>query len=104
MFDPELEWFALMEVFRGYAGAQEAWESFGARGKGEMQITIRIDDIRDLGESVLALGEMKSKGKRTELEFTGEVALLLTYRGGKAVSQRDFASHAEALEAAGLQE
>ena len=29
-FDPEVEWFALMEVFRGHAGAQHAWEGFKA--------------------------------------------------------------------------
>jgi hypothetical protein len=27
-----------------------------------MQITVRFSDIRDLGESVLALGEMKGTG------------------------------------------
>src|ERR1700709_1944393 len=57
-FDPEAEWFALMEVFRGQAGARQAWESF----KGDMQLTVRFDDIRDLGESVLALGEIKAVG------------------------------------------
>ena len=28
LFDPEVEWFALMEVFRGHTGARQAWESF----------------------------------------------------------------------------
>lgn len=53
---------------------------------------------------MLALGEIKSRGTRTGLEFTGELALLVAYRGGKAVSRRDFASHAEGLDAAGLSE
>ena len=69
-----------------------------------MQITVRFDDIRDLGESVLALGELKSTGQTTRLDFTGELAQLVTYRDGKVVSFRDFRSHAEALEAAGLSE
>jgi hypothetical protein len=55
-FSPEVEWFALMEVFRGHAGARQAWESFA------------------------------------------------TFRGGKVIRFRDFSSHAEALEAAGLRE
>ena len=38
------------------------------------------------------------------MNFTGELAQLQTYRGGKVVSSRDFRSHAEALEAAGLSE
>ncbi len=99
-FDPAVEWFALVEVFRGHAGVRQAWESF----KGDMRLTVRFDDIRDLGESVLALGEMKGTGQTTRLDFTGELAQLMTYRGGKVVSSRDFRNHAEALEAAGLSE
>ena len=53
-YDPEVEWFALMEVYRGRAGVRQAWESF----EGDMHITVRFGDIRDLGESVLALGEI----------------------------------------------
>ncbi len=97
-FDPEVEWFALMEVFHGHAGARQAWESF----KGDMQLTVRFDDIRDLGESVLALGEIEAIGHTTGLNVTGELAQLLTYCDGKVVSARDFGSHAEGLQAAGL--
>ena len=100
LIDPEIEWFALMEVYRGHAGARQAWESF----KSYAQITGRFDDIHDLGESVLALGEMETTGQTTGLDFTTEIAQLVTYRGGKAVRTRDFPSHAEALEAAGLPE
>ena len=89
-----------MEVFRGRRGAQQAWESF----KGDAGITVRFDDVRDLGESVLALGEIEATGRRTGLNVAGEIAQLITYRNGKTVSVRDFGSHAEALEAAGLRE
>ena len=99
-YDPEVEWFALMEVYRGRAGVRQAWESF----KGDMQITVRFGDIRDLGESVLALGEMESTGHTTGLNFTDEVAQLVTYRDDRVFKVRDFASHAEALEATGLEE
>ena len=43
LHDPEVEWFALMEVYRGRAGVREAWESF----KGDMQITVRFGDLRE---------------------------------------------------------
>ena len=99
-FDPEVEWSTLVEVYRGHAGAREAWESL----KGTMQIRTRFDDIRDLGESVLALGEMEGTGQATRLNFTSENAQLVTYRGGKVVNIRSFRSHAEALKAAGLSE
>ena len=99
-YDPEVEWFTLVEAYRGHAGARQARESL----KSVQQLTARFDDIRDLGESVLALGEVETTGATTQLNFTGELAQLLTYRGGKVVSCRDFRSHAEALEAAGLSE
>jgi ketosteroid isomerase-like protein len=99
-YDPEIEWFALMEVFHGHAGARQAWDSF----KGDVQLRIRFDDIRDLGESVLALGEIETTGQATGLNFTSEIALLFTFRGGKIVNVRDFPSHAEGLTAAGLSE
>jgi hypothetical protein len=97
-FDPEVEWFTLVEVYRGHAGARKAWESL----KGTMQIRARFDDIRDLGESVLALGEMEGTGQTTQLDLTGELAELATYRRGKLITLRDFPSHAEGLESAGL--
>ena len=99
-FDPEVEWFALVEVFRGHAGARQAWESF----KRDAQLVVRWDDIRDLGESILALGEMETTGPTTRVNLTGELALWLTYRDGRVVRSRDFRSHAEALEAVGLRE
>jgi hypothetical protein len=99
-FDPEVEWFALVEVFRGHAGVLQAWESF----KGTAQLTVRFDDIRDLGESVLALGEMDAIGHTTRLNLTSELAQLATYRAGKVVRFRDFRSRAQALETVGLSE
>jgi hypothetical protein len=97
-FDSEVEWFALMEVFRGHSGLRRAWESF----KGDMQLTVRFDEIRDLGDSVLALGEMDTVGRTTHIYFKAELAQLAVYRGGKVISSRDFRSHAEALRSAGL--
>ena len=96
--DPEVEWFTLVEVYRGHAGARQAWESL----KGTQQPRVRIDDYRDLGESVLSLGEIITVGQRTRLSFSGEFAQLVRFRDGKIANLRDFPSHAEALEAAGL--
>ncbi len=100
LIDPEIEWFALMEVFRGHAGVRQLWESF----KADATLRVRFDDIRDLGEFVLALGAMETTGPTTQLHFTGELAQLATYRGGKLIQSRDFPSHAQALQAAGLSE
>ena len=99
-FDPEVRWSALLEEFRGHAGIRQAWQSF----KVDAQIKSRFDDIRDLGDSVLALGELTGTGRTTGMDLIGEIAQLATFRDGKIVSFRDFASHVEGLEAAGLSE
>ncbi len=98
--DPEVQWFTLVEVYRGHAGARQAWGGL----KGTQQPTVRIDDFRDLGESVLTLGEIMTVGQRTRLSFSGEFAQLVRFRDGKIANLRDFSSHVEALEAAGLSE
>jgi hypothetical protein len=100
LYDADVEWFALMEVYRGHSGVRQAWESF----KTDAGIMVRFGDIRDLGESVLALGELKGTGRRTEMNVAGELAQLVTHRNRKATSVRDFHSHAEAFKVAGLSE
>ncbi len=50
------------------------------------------------------LGEIKAIGHTAGLPVGGELAQLATDRDGKIVSFRDFGSHAEGLEAAGLSE
>ena len=99
-FDPEVQWFALLEEFRGHAGIRQLWQSFRV----DLQLKARFDDIRDLGDSVLALGELTGTGRITGLNLSNEVAQLATFRDGRILSFRDFASHAEALEATALPE
>ena len=97
--DPEVEWHALMEVYRGHAGARQLWDNFK-----EMELTIEFVDVRDLGECVLGMGEIKAQGQATGLDLSSEIAQLATFRDGKVVTFRDFGTHAEGLEAAGLSE
>ena len=99
-FDPEVQWSAPLEEFRGHAGIRHAWRTW----KLDLQLKVRIDDIRDLGDSVLALGELTGTGRITGLNLRAEIAQLATFRDGRILGFRDFASHAEALEAAGLSE
>jgi ketosteroid isomerase-like protein len=98
-FDPEVRWSALMEEFRGHDGIRQAWQSFK-----DFELKPRYDDIRDLGDSVLALGKFTSTGRSTGLNFSNEIAQLTTFRGGRILRFRDFARHAEALKAVGLEE
>src|SRR5690349_21647878 len=98
-FDPDVEWQGLIDVFRGHEGARRAWDSLRA----DVQLKVRFDDVRDLGESMLALGEARAIGQRSGLHLTAEIAQLARFRDGRIVTLRDFARHAEALEATGLE-
>jgi ketosteroid isomerase-like protein len=108
--DPEGEWHPSIEpaleggetAYRGLDGVRKAWDDY--RGGAWERLTLQVQEIRDLGESVLVLGHIDLTARTTGIEFSEEVGMLLTFRAGKILSSHDFLSHAEALEAAGLSE
>ena len=108
--DPAIEWYPSIEpglegtstIYRGHDGARKAWREY--RGEAWERVTVRPQEIRDLGESVLALGQIDLIARTTGIEFSQDLGELFEFRGGKVVRVRDFLTHAEALEAAGLRE
>src|SRR5262245_30837256 len=87
--DPELEWHPSIEpaleggetTFRGLDGARKAWDDY--HGGTWERLTGEIQEIRDLGETVVVLGHLNVTGRTTGIEFHEEVGLLMTFRGGK---------------------
>jgi ketosteroid isomerase-like protein len=108
--DADVEWQPAIEsglegkatTYRGHDGARKVWRE--DRGESWERLTNRPQQLRDLGESVLALGHMELTARATGLEFRQEVGEVFDLRAGKIVRIRDFLTHAEALEAAGLSE
>ena len=108
--DPECEWHPSIEpalegkgtTYRGLDEVRTAWDDY--RGGTWERLRGRPQQIRDLGESVLVLGHLDLLNRTTGIEFREEVGQLITFRAGKILRSRDFLSHAEALEAAGLSE
>jgi ketosteroid isomerase-like protein len=108
--DPEVEWHPAIEralerkgtTYRGHDGVRKAWDEY--RGEAWGGLTSQIQEIRDLGESVLLLGHLDVTGRTTGIDFNEQLGQLVTFRGGRIVRSHDFLSHAEALEAAGLSE
>jgi ketosteroid isomerase-like protein len=108
--DPEVEWHTAVDravegsgsTYRGHDGVRKAWGEL--RGESWGAITSQVQEFRDLGESVLVLGHLDVTGRTTGIGFHEELGQLVTFRGGKILRSRDFLSHAEALEAAGLEE
>ena len=89
-------------TYRGPDGAREIWGQ--DRGDAWERLTNRPHELRDLGDSVLALGHLELTARTTGIEFSQEVGEVFEFRAGKIVRIRDFLTHAEALEAVGLPE
>ena len=108
--DPEAEWHTALEqalegrgsTYRGHDGLRKAWDEYRSEAWGGLMN--QIEEIRDLGESVLILGHLDVAGRTTGIESNQEFGQLVTFRDGKILRSEDFLSHAEALEAAGLTE
>src|SRR5262245_21584681 len=67
---------------------------------------VRLDVARylDSEETVVALGQMRARGKGSGVEIREARAWVWTLRNGRVIRHETFADHGEALEAAGLQE
>jgi ketosteroid isomerase-like protein len=103
---PEVEWYPLSaEVegglsFRGHEGLRQWFANLHATFE---EFEARIDEVRDLGDVVLALGHVHLQF-RTGVILNTEAGYLSRFRDALAVWARMYPSHAEALEAAGLRE
>ena len=60
------------------------------------------EDVRDLGDRVLALGKLRIQGKEGGVAIEVPSSLVITYRGGKVVRFEDFGERRKALRAVGL--
>ena len=83
---------AAVDYFRHYWGI---WDDY----------VLEPVEIVDAGEDrVLVLQNEHGRGRGSGTPFERHWAILYTLRGGKLVRWRTFATHAEALKAAGLRE
>ena len=89
-------------TYLGHDGARQIWRQ--DRGEAWERLRNRPQELRDLGESVLALGHLDLIARATGIQFSQEVGEVFDLRAGKIVRIRDFLTHAEAIEAAGLRE
>ena len=61
-------------------------------------------EIIDAGEKLVVLTRMRGTGLGSGLTFESELGYVLTMSDGRLAREQSFRSHAEALEAAGLQD
>jgi ketosteroid isomerase-like protein len=107
--DPEVEWtpaFPVLlggeaRVYRGHDGVREMF-----RGFYEVldEIQVEYSEIRDLGDQVIAIGRIRTRGGGSGATTVSPFALLSDLKGDKAIRIRTYLDPDEALEAAGLRE
>ena len=68
------------------------------------RLRLEINEVVEAGNSVVALGRMRVRGKRSGITVEQPMALLCRVRDGRIVVLRTYIRPAEALEAAGLRE
>ena len=99
-FEPQQA--ALQGTYVGRDGATQWIADLGAHY--EIGGHVRLSDVRDLGERVLAIGTLHFTGRGSGIETEAPVAILATYRDGLMTHFKDYGNKYQALEAAGLQE
>jgi ketosteroid isomerase-like protein len=107
--DPEVEWHpGLAALLEGeatvYRGREEVREMFQDYFEAFADLRFEISEIRDLGDRILAVGEMRGRGTESGVEIESPWAYLIQVRNGKATHVRTYLDPKEAFEAAGLSE
>jgi ketosteroid isomerase-like protein len=103
----DFEWFPVFaarvegDVYRGREGiatflgeVDETWEEFRPVP----------EEYRDLGDLVLALGRLKTRGRGSGVPVDSPWGCVYDFRGGEVSRIRTYLDHGEALRAAGLSE
>ena len=65
---------------------------------------VSYQEVRDLGDRLIAFGTVRARGKESGVEVTTPTSLVATFRDGKMLRAEDFAERSEALKAVGLEE
>jgi ketosteroid isomerase-like protein len=78
-------------------------DAIGEATAGE-PVRVMYDEVRDLGERVLATGTIHVRGAHADATTEVETAAIFTFRGDRLVDYRDYGDRSAALEAAGLDE
>jgi ketosteroid isomerase-like protein len=105
---PEVEWFSAVSravegaetVRRGLPEMRRFWDEWHS----VWDLTVEIVETRDLGDTVIALGRMHTRGDASGVDLDSPVAYVFEFEAGLCRRVRAYLDHAEALEAVGLSE
>jgi ketosteroid isomerase-like protein len=86
--------------FRGHSGIRQYFAGISAVAE---KIHIELDDVRDLGDRVLALGRWQMRGRGSGIEVEASAGWVNTVRDGEITCARSYNQPEEALQAVGLE-
>jgi ketosteroid isomerase-like protein len=105
---PEIEWSSEIvrrvegseTVYRGPAEMRRYWDEWHS----VWEVMIDVFEIRDLGDTVVALASIRTRGEASGIDLERPVAYVFEFDGGLARKVRAYLDPQQALEAAGLSE
>jgi ketosteroid isomerase-like protein len=105
---PDIEWSSAVArhvegedtVYNGEADMRRFWDEWHSL----WNLTIEVSEIRDLGDTVVVLGLIRTHGKASGIDLEGPVAYVFEFDGGLVRKARAYLDPGEALEAVGLAE
>jgi ketosteroid isomerase-like protein len=107
--DPDVEWRPALPVvlagkatvYRGHDGVRtllhDLYEVLD-------EIQLEYWEVRDVGERIVGIGRMRTRGKGSGAETESPFASVTWVKDGRGIEIRGFLDPDEALEAAGLEE
>jgi ketosteroid isomerase-like protein len=107
--DPEVEWHPVLltsleaeaTVYRGHDGVRE-W--FRTMSETFSERHIDVDEVRDLGDRLIAIGRARMRGEASGAVTESPIAYLVDFSNAKATRVQSYLDPQEALEASGLSE
>jgi ketosteroid isomerase-like protein len=105
--DPDFEGTVAAELsaepdtYRGHGGLRRYFESFHEAME---EIHFELLHVRDAGTSVVAEVRLTARGRRTAIDVEQRIAQVWAFRDGRALRVLTYASLAQALSAAGIEQ
>jgi ketosteroid isomerase-like protein len=105
---PEIEWSSEIvrrvegseTVYRGPAEMRRYWDEWHS----VWEVMIDVSEIRDLGDTVVALASIRARGEASGIDLERPVAYVFEFDGGLARKVRAYLDPHQALEGVGLSE
>ena len=106
---PEIEWHPWLQVqlgggatvYRGHqgvrAGIRDGEDAFS-------EVEAELSEVRDLGQRVVAIGQLRGRGRESGAMTESALAWIVEFKSGKVIRVREYLDPKEALKAAGLSE